>query len=201
MLVRIYKLRGVCVRRLLSWSGLQVRSFYYKRSLSRKGIKPSTKSVNCDGELVENAIVIKDIEGTLAQEFCCYGLSAYDRRTERKRLDHQSQKSLQAYEGSKAALWSTDKNGTVQTEFCYVQESHTRTSLTIPGNGYQVRSCTWSGQKRPALNFHAQMVIDHYYKWYNEKRKNWSLNRQTSETAWKKYNPIPFENEKRLNYL
>ena len=38
-----------------------------------KGIKPSTHSVNCDGELVENAVVVKDIEVTLAQEFCCYG--------------------------------------------------------------------------------------------------------------------------------
>jgi transposase InsO family protein len=65
-------MRGVGARRLLSWSGLQASSFYYKRSLSRKGIKPSTQSVNCDGELIENAAVIKDIEQTLTQEFCCY---------------------------------------------------------------------------------------------------------------------------------
>ena len=49
--------------------------------------------------------------------------------------------------------------------------------------------------------YHAQMIIDRYYKWYNEKRRHGSLNRQTPETAWKKYNPIPFENEKLLNYL
>ena len=49
--------------------------------------------------------------------------------------------------------------------------------------------------------FHAQLVIDRYYKWYNEKRRHGSLNRQAPETAWKKYNPIPFENEKLLNYL
>ena len=29
--------------------------------------------MNRDGELVENAVVVKDIEHTLAQEFCCYG--------------------------------------------------------------------------------------------------------------------------------
>ena len=53
--------------------GLHASSFYYKRSLSPKGIKPSTHSVNPDGELVENAVVVKDIEQTLSQEFCCYG--------------------------------------------------------------------------------------------------------------------------------
>jgi putative transposase len=47
--------------------------------------------------------------------------------------------------------------------------------------------------------YHAQMVIDRYYKWYNEKRRHGSLKRQAPETAWKKYNPIPFENEKLLN--
>lgn len=45
------------------------------------------------------------------------------------------------------------------------------------------------------------MVIDRYYKWYNEKRTHGSLNRQDPENAWKKYNPTPFENEKLLNYL
>lgn len=39
----------------------------------RKGIKPSTHSVNHDGELIDNAVVVKDIEHTLSQEFCCYG--------------------------------------------------------------------------------------------------------------------------------
>jgi putative transposase len=42
--------------------------------------------------------------------------------------------------------------------------------------------------------YHAQMIIDRYYKWYNEKRRHWSLKGQTPETVWKKYNPIPFEN-------
>ena len=49
--------------------------------------------------------------------------------------------------------------------------------------------------------YHAQMVIDRYYKWYNEKRRHGSLNGQTPESVYKKYNPIPFENEKLLNYL
>jgi putative transposase len=48
-------------------------SFYYKPTGGRKGIKPSTHSVNQDGEFFENAVVVKDIEKTLAQEFCCYG--------------------------------------------------------------------------------------------------------------------------------
>jgi transposase InsO family protein len=49
--------------------------------------------------------------------------------------------------------------------------------------------------------FHAQLIIDRYYKWYNEKRRHGSLKRQTPESVWKKYNPISFENEKLLNYL
>jgi putative transposase len=49
--------------------------------------------------------------------------------------------------------------------------------------------------------YHAQMIIDRYYSWYNEKRRHGSLNRQAPETTWKKFNPIPFENKKLLNYL
>ena len=49
--------------------------------------------------------------------------------------------------------------------------------------------------------YHAQMIIDRYYKWYNEKRRHWSLNGLTPEAVWTKYNPNPFENEKHLNYL
>lgn len=48
-------------------------SYYYKASGKPKGVKPSTHSVNADGELFENAEVVKDIEKTLHQEFCCYG--------------------------------------------------------------------------------------------------------------------------------
>jgi len=48
-------------------------SFYYKKSGTPKGIKPSTHSMNNEGEFFENTVVIKDIEKTLHQEFCCYG--------------------------------------------------------------------------------------------------------------------------------
>jgi hypothetical protein len=48
-------------------------SFYYKKSGKLKGIKPSTHSVNGEGELFENTALVKDIEKTLHQEFCCYG--------------------------------------------------------------------------------------------------------------------------------
>jgi hypothetical protein len=46
--------------------------------------------------------------------------------------------------------------------------------------------------------YHAQLVIDRYYKWYNEKRRYWSLNGQTPQTVWKNYNPIPFEKTSKL---
>ena len=71
--MKTYALRGVNKRSLLQWAGLSPSSFYYKRSGASKGIKPSTHSVNRQGELIENAGVIKDIEKTLSQEFCCYG--------------------------------------------------------------------------------------------------------------------------------
>jgi len=63
----------VPVRKLLLWADVQPSSYYYKKSGLRKGGKPSTHSFTLDGELFENAVVVKDIEQTLAQEFCCYG--------------------------------------------------------------------------------------------------------------------------------
>lgn len=64
--------KGVCTRKLLHWSAVSPSSFYYKKSGRKKGIRPSTHSVNLDGELFENTVVVKDIEKTLHQEFCCY---------------------------------------------------------------------------------------------------------------------------------
>ena len=58
---------------LLQWSSMRSSSYYYKASGSVKGIKPSTHSVNQDGQILENSRVIADIEQTLSQEFCCYG--------------------------------------------------------------------------------------------------------------------------------
>jgi putative transposase len=48
-------------------------SYYYKPSGLRKGVRPSIHCVNQDGKLFENTEVVKDIEKTLTQEFCCYG--------------------------------------------------------------------------------------------------------------------------------
>ena len=72
-LVGAYQQRGVAITRLLAWSKLQSSSYYYKTSGGSKGTPPSTHSVNGDGELFENEVVINDIEATLQQEFCCYG--------------------------------------------------------------------------------------------------------------------------------
>ncbi len=42
--------------------------------------------------------------------------------------------------------------------------------------------------------YHAQMIIDRYYRWYNEKRRHGSLNGKTPQTIWNRYfNPNPFE--------
>lgn len=42
--------------------------------------------------------------------------------------------------------------------------------------------------------YHAQMIIDRYYKWYNEKRRHGSLKGRTPQIIWNQYfNPNPFE--------
>ena len=42
--------------------------------------------------------------------------------------------------------------------------------------------------------YHAQMIIDRYYKWYNEKRRHGSLKGKTPESVYNHFfNPIPFE--------
>lgn len=41
--------------------------------------------------------------------------------------------------------------------------------------------------------YHAQLVFDRYYKWYNEKRKHGSLSAKTPQNIWDQYylNPFP----------
>jgi transposase InsO family protein len=42
--------------------------------------------------------------------------------------------------------------------------------------------------------YHAQMIIDRYYKWYNEKRRHGSLDGKTPQFIWEHYfNPFPCE--------
>jgi putative transposase len=42
--------------------------------------------------------------------------------------------------------------------------------------------------------YHAQMIIDRYYKWYNEKRRHGSLKGRTPGSVYNhSFNPIPFE--------
>ena len=48
--------------------------------------------------------------------------------------------------------------------------------------------------------YHAQMIIDRYYQWYNQKRRHGSLMGRTPESVYTKFfNPGPFENKKLLN--
>ena len=40
--------------------------------------------------------------------------------------------------------------------------------------------------------YHAQMIIDRYYTWYNKKRRHGSLKRKTPESVYKQFfNPFP----------
>lgn len=72
-LVKAFVQRGIQTAKLLQWSEVGASSYYYKPSGGPKGLRPSTHSVNGDGELIENKAVVQDIEKTLCQEFCCYG--------------------------------------------------------------------------------------------------------------------------------
>jgi putative transposase len=287
-------------RRLLQWAGLSVSSFYYKRTGARKGIKPSTHSVNEYGELVENSKVITDIEKTLSQEFCCYGyrnmtaelkeigwlinhkkvyrlmkesnllygsriratpfkrdfirfrslrperplqylsmdikyvhvhgtgrnallltvIDIYSRRVLIHMLRHSIKKgdvlvmlSLMLLEYKTEGMSLRNDNGSqfiakvvreyLKDKGVYQEFSHV---ATPQDNAYI--EALHSNLQREVIDrfefesiYHARMIIDRYYKWYNEKRRHGSLKRQAPDLAWKKYNPGPFENEKLLNYL
>jgi transposase InsO family protein len=69
----LFKEKGYSISKLLRWSDLPSSSFYYKPSGGKRGMRPTTHTVNSDGELFENIVVVKQIEMILHQEFCCYG--------------------------------------------------------------------------------------------------------------------------------
>ena len=60
-------------KELLAWSDVPRSSFYYKRGEGIRGRKPTTITLRQDGERVDNAVVLQDVESVLQQEFCCYG--------------------------------------------------------------------------------------------------------------------------------
>jgi transposase InsO family protein len=274
------------VRRLLCWADLQGSSFYYKKSGSRKGIKPSTHSVNQDGELFENAVVVKDIEQTLSQEFCCYGyhnmtgelkekgwiinhkkvyrlmreqkllygsrirtapfkrdfirfrtlkperplqylsmdikyvhvhgtgknallltvIDIYSRRElihilrpGIKKGDVLVMLSLMLLEYKAEGITLRNDNGSqfiaiavrqyLKEKGVYQEFSHVAT----PEDNAYIEALHSILQREVIERFefesiyHAQMVIDRYYKWYNEKRRHGSLNGQTPDTVWNQY--------------
>jgi putative transposase len=256
--------------------------------------------VNKDGELVENAVVVKDIERTLSQEFCCYGyrnmtaelkeigwyinhkkvyrlmkeskllygsrirvmpfkrnfirfrslrpeyplqylsmdikyvhvhgtgrnallltvMDIYSRKVLIHMLRHSIKKgdvlvmlSLMLLDYKTEGMSLRNDNGSqfiatavreyLKEKGVYQEFSHVAT----PEDNAYIEALHSNLQREVVDRFefesiyHAQIIIDRYYKWYNEKRRHGSLNRQAPETTWKKYNPDPFENEKLLNYL
>jgi hypothetical protein len=60
---------------------------------------------------------------------------------------------------------------------------------------------SWTDRYEFDSIYHAQMVLDRYYERYNDKRRHGALNRQTPNHVFQNINPVPFENEKLLNYL
>jgi transposase InsO family protein len=269
-------------------------SFYYKPSGLRKGIRPSTHSVNQDGELFENTEVVKDIEKTLTQEFCCYGyrnmagelkemgwiinhkkvyrlmkesrllyggrirpvpfkrnfirfrsiipdyplqylamdikyvhvhgtgrnallltvIDIYSRKVLIHMLKNSIKKgdvlvmlSLMLLEYKAEGMSLRNDNGSqfiagavrqylkdknILQEFSHV--------ATPEDNAYI--EALHSNLQREVMDryefdsiYHAQMTIDRYYEWYNNRRRHGSLNGKTPQIIWNQYfNPNPFEN-------
>lgn len=289
----MYLNKGTSTCKLLRWSEVSPSSFYYKRSGGKKGIKQSTHSLNQHGELFENTVVIRDIEKTLHQEFCCYGYrnmsgelkemgwiinhkKVYRLMKEHKLLyggrirpepfkrnfiryrtpgaerplqylsmdikyvhihgwrrnvflltvmDIYSRKvlihmlkasikkgdvlvmlslmlmeyktegmSLRSDNGSQfiaTAVRQFLKEKGINQEFSHV--------ATPEDNAYI--EALHSNLQREVIDrfefdsiYHAQMIIDRYYKWYNEKRRHGSLKGKTPGSVYNHFfNPIPFE--------
>jgi putative transposase len=266
-------------------------SYYFKPSGGHKGIKPSTHSVNKDGELFENTVVVQDIEKTLSQEFCCYGyrnmtgelkeigwiinhkkvyrlmkesrllyggrirpepfkrnfirfrtvnadrplqylsmdikyvhvhgtgrnallltvIDIYSRKVLIHMLRHNIKKgdvlvmlSLMLMEYKAEGMTLRNDNGSqfiagavrqylkdkqILQEFSHV--------ATPQDNAYI--EALHSNLQREVMDrfefdsiYHAQMIIDRYYKWYNEKRRHGSLSGKSPQTVWDKhFNPFP----------
>jgi len=282
----MYSCKGIALRRLLGWSGLQASSYYYKASGTRKGIRPSTHSVNQHGELFENNVVVKEIELTLTQEFCCYGyrnmtgelrdkgwiinhkkvyrlmkehqllygsrirvapfkrdfirfrtlqpeyplqylsmdikyvhihgtgrnvllltvMDIYSRkilihmlRERIKKGDVLVMLSLMLLEYKCKAMTIRNDNGSqfiasavrqyLKDKGVYQEFSHV---ATPEDNAYI--EALHSNLQREVIErfefdsiFHAQLIIDRYYKWYNEKRRHGSLQGRTPQTVWNQY--------------
>ena len=278
----------------MEWSLINASSFYYKRSGRPKGIKPSTHSVNSEGELFENTVVVKDIEKILHQEFCCYGyrnmtgelrdlgwiinhkkvyrlmkenkllyggrirpepfqrnfihfrtpaatrplqylsmdikyvhihgsgrnallltvMDIYSRKVLAHLLRNSIKKgdvlvmlSLMLLEYKAEGMTLRNDNGSqfiatavrqyLKDKNIYQEFSHVAT----PEDNAFIEALHSNVQREVIDRFefdsvyHAQMIIDRYYNWYNEKRRHGSLHGRTPQIAWNNYfNPDPFEN-------
>jgi len=284
----------VAVRHLLQWSGLPASSFYYKPSGLQKGIKPSTHSVNQDGELFENTVVVKDIEKTLSQEFCIYGyrnmtgelndmgwiinhkkvyrlmkesrllysgrirpvpfkrnfirfrtphacrplqylsmdikyvyihgtgrnallltvIDIYSRKVLIYMLKHSIKKgdvllmlSLMLLEYQAEGMSLRNDNGSqfiasVVRQYLKEKGIYQEFSRVATPEDNAFIEALHSTLQREVIDrfefesiYHAQMILDRYYKWYNEKRRHGSLAGKTPQIMWNQYfNPNPFEN-------
>jgi putative transposase len=289
----MYLNKGTSTRKLLRWSEVSHSSFYYKRSGGKKGIRPSTHSVNQHGELFENRVVIQDIEKTLHQEFCCYGYrnmtgelkemgwtinhkkvyrlmkehkllyggrirpEAFKRNFIRYRtpgaekplqylsmdikyvhihgwrrnvflltvMDIYSRKvlihmlkasikkgdvlvmlSLMLMEYKMEGMSLRSDNGsqfiaTAVREFLKEKGiSQEFSHVATPEDNAYIEALHSNLQREVIDRFefdsiyHAQMIIDRYYKWYNEKRRHGSLSGRTPNAVYQQsFNPIPFE--------
>jgi putative transposase len=289
-----YQQKGVSTRKLLQWSQGSASTYYYKASGNTKGVKPSTHSVNEQGELFENKVVINDIEGVLTQEFCCYGyrnmtaelkemgwiinhkkvyrlmkeskllyggrirpepfkrnfiqlrtpeatrplqylsmdikyvyihgwnknvllltvMDIYSRKVLIHMLKANIKKgdvlvmlSLMLLEYKAEGMSLRNDNGSqfiAQAVRQYLKEKgilQEFSHVATPEDNAFIEALHSNLQREVIDRFefdslyHAQLIIDRYYKWYNNKRRHGSLQRKTPNAVYDHYfNPNPFEN-------
>ena len=254
-------------------------------------MKPSTHTVNTDGELFENVVVVKQIEMILHEEFCCYGyqvitLELHERgwiinhkKVYRLMGEHHllfnsrirviaarrnfirfrriaAERPLQYLcmdikyihihgHGRNALLLSVIdvysrkvlthmlryniRKGDVLIMLSLLLLEYKPTGMTLRNdNGsqfiagavrqflkekqvYQEFSHVATPQDNPYIEglhsiiqrevvdrfefdsiYHAQLVFERYYKWYNHRRKHGSLSGMTPQSAWDQNNFKPF---------
>ena len=245
--------------------------------------------MNVDGELFENTVVVKEIEDTLSQEFCCYGyrnmtgelrergwiinhkkvyrlmkehkllfgsrirpepfkrdfirfrslqperplqylsmdikyvyvhgtgrnallltvMDIYSRKVLIHTMRHSIKKGdvllmlslmLLDYKAEKMTLRNDNGSQFIATAVrqylkdkgIYQEFSHVAT----PEDNAYIEALHSNVQREVIERFefdsiyHAQMIIDRYYKWYNEKRRHGSLSGKTPEFIWNQYQSV-----------
>lgn len=291
-MVQEFQKDHVATTKLLRWAELPESSYYYQPSKGKKGIKPSSHTLDREGQLAGNEVVVLEMEAVLQQEFCCYGYHMMTaelrergwiinhkkvyRLMREARLLYGCRIKAEAFKRDFIRFRSPEAERPLQylsmdIKYVYVHgwgrnmllltvmDLYSRKVLihmlrpsikkgdvlvmlslmlleygVVEGmtlrsdNGGQFIAAAvrhylkekgvfqefahvatpednayiealHSNLQREVIDrfefdslYHAQMIIDRYYRWYNEKRRHWALDRKPPDAIWNHYfNPLP----------